>query len=83
MPSMGDGFEFLAIAGAVIGGTSLAGGEGSVAGTLVGVFVIGLINNSLNLLGVSVFFQGVARGALIFVAILLDTLRRHFSQRDR
>jgi len=83
MPDMAEGFEFSAIAMAVIGGTSMAGGEGSAMGTFVGVLVIGLINNALNLLGVSVFYQGVARGAVIFFAILLDTLRRHLAESEK
>jgi ribose transport system permease protein len=79
-PLMGAGFEFSAIAAVVIGGTSLFGGEGSMGGTLVGVLIIGVINNALNLAGVSVFYQDVAKGAIIFLAVLVDTLRRRLAQ---
>ncbi len=77
--SMGTGYEFSAIAAAVIGGTSLVGGEGSMAGTLIGVLIIGVINNALNLMGVSAFYQDVARWAIIFTAVLLDALRNRFA----
>ena len=77
--TMGQGYEFSAIAGVVMGGTSLAGGEGNMGGTLVGILMIGVINNALNLLGVSVFYQDVIRGAIIFTAVLLDTLRKRYS----
>jgi ribose/xylose/arabinose/galactoside ABC-type transport system permease subunit len=78
--SMGTGYEFSAIAAVVIGGTSLFGGEGNMGGTLIGVLIIGVINNALNLLGVSPFFQDVARGAIIFIAVLLDALRKRYAQ---
>lgn len=77
--SMGTGYEFTSIAAVVIGGTSLYGGEGNLAGTLVGVLLIGVINNALNLIGVSAYYQGVASGAIIFLAVLFDSLRRRFA----
>lgn len=77
--SMGSGLEFSAIAAVVIGGTSLYGGRGTIPGTLVGVLTIGVINNALNLLGVSAFYQDVVRGAVIFLAVLLDTLRTRYA----
>lgn len=81
--SMGTGFEFSAIAAVVIGGTSLYGGTGHMGGTLVGVLLIGVINNALNLLGVSAFYQDVVRGGVIFLAVLLDTLRaKHAARSD-
>jgi ribose/xylose/arabinose/galactoside ABC-type transport system permease subunit len=79
-PSMGEGFEFAAIAAVVIGGTSLFGGEGSVRGTLLGVLIIGVINNSLNLLGVSVYYQDIIRGGVIFLAVMIDALRNRYGQ---
>lgn len=79
--TMGTGFEFSAIAAVVIGGTSLYGGTGNMGGTLVGVLLIGVINNALNLLGVSAFYQDVVRGAVIFLAVLLDTLRTRYAAR--
>ena len=73
--SMGEGMEFMVIAAAVIGGTSLSGGSGTILGTLVGTLIIGIINNALNLFNVSADWQDVARGAVIFLAVLFDALR--------
>ena len=71
-PTAGSGYELDAIAAVVLGGTTLAGWEGSVGGTLLGAFIIGVINNGLNLLNVSAFFQQVVKGAVILFAVLLD-----------
>lgn len=79
-PSMGTGYEFEAIASVVIGGTSLVGGEGTIWGTLVGVLILGVINNALNLMGVSVYTRDVVRGAIIFLAVLIDALRNRYAQ---
>lgn len=73
--SMGEGMEFMVIAAAVIGGTSLAGGSGTILGTLVGTLIIGVINNALNLFNVSADWQNVARGMVIFLAVLFDAAR--------
>jgi len=70
-PSAGYGYEFDAIAAVVVGGTSLAGGEGSLFGTLVGALLIGVLNNGLNLLNVSALWEGVVKGAVIALALLL------------
>jgi ribose/xylose/arabinose/galactoside ABC-type transport system permease subunit len=77
---MGTGFEFAAIAAVVIGGTSLNGGEGTIGGTLIGVLIMGVINNALNLLGVSVYTQDVVRGGIIFLAVMIDALRNRYAQ---
>jgi ribose transport system permease protein len=61
-----------AIAAVVLGGTSLSGGKGRLFGTLVGVLIIGTLNNGMNLLGVSSFYQQVVKGAVILIAVLLD-----------
>jgi len=66
----------LAIAAVVLGGTTLAGGEGSIGGTLQGAFIIGVINNGLNLLGVSSYYQQLIKGVIIVGAVLLDSSRR-------
>ncbi|WP_252231040.1 ribose ABC transporter permease [Clostridium sp. ZBS15] len=71
-PNAGSGFELDAIAAVVIGGTSLAGGEGSVMGTIIGALIIGVLNNGLNLLNVSPFYQLIIKGIVILVAVLLD-----------
>jgi len=60
----------------VIGGASLSGGVGSVTGTIVGAFILGVLRNGLNLLNVSAFWQQVVIGAVIVLAVLTDTLRR-------
>jgi len=71
-PGLGIGFELDAIAAAVIGGTSFAGGIGTVWGTVVGALIIGTMNNGLDLLNVSPFYQQVVKGVIIVVAIIID-----------
>jgi ribose/xylose/arabinose/galactoside ABC-type transport system permease subunit len=71
----GAGYELDVIASVVIGGTSLAGGRGGVWGTLLGALLIGTINNGMNLLQISAYFQLVVKGAIIVGAVLLDRLR--------
>ncbi len=71
----GQGYELDVIAAVVIGGTSLTGGRGSILGTLIGALLIGVINNGMNLLGISPYFQQVVKGALIIGAVILDRLR--------
>jgi ribose transport system permease protein len=68
----GSGYELDAIAAVVLGGTSLSGGRGWLFGTLVGALLIGFLNNGLNLLGVSSFYQQVVKGAVILIAVLID-----------
>jgi len=70
-PTAGEMYEFDAIAAVVVGGTSFDGGEGTVMGTLIGVLIIGIINNGLNLLDVSAFYQDITKGAVIALALLL------------
>ena len=71
-PTAGTGLELAAIAAVIIGGTSLAGGRGALAGTLIGALLLGVIDNGLNLLDVSPFLQGVVKGLVILLAIFLD-----------
>ena len=71
-PTAGTSYELDAIAAVVLGGTSLTGGRGWIFGTLVGALIIGVLNNGLNLIGVSSFFQQVVKGAVILIAVLLD-----------
>jgi len=74
-PIAGTGYELDVIASVVIGGTSLMGGRGSVWGTFIGAMLIGTINNGMNLLGISSYFQLVVKGLIIISAVLLDRLR--------
>jgi len=71
-PTAGEMFELDAIAAVVLGGTSLTGGRGWIVGTLIGALIIGVLNNGLNLIGVTSFFQQVVKGAVILLAVLLD-----------
>lgn len=72
-PIAGMMYELDAIAATVIGGTSLMGGEGTVLGTLIGALIMGVLRNGLNLLGVSSFLQQIIIGAVIIIAVLVDT----------
>lgn len=76
LPQAGVSYELDAIAAVVIGGTSLSGGTGSVLGTVIGALIIGVINNGLDLLGVSSYYQQVIKGVIIITAVLLDVSRR-------
>ncbi|WP_027626793.1 ABC transporter permease subunit [Clostridium lundense] len=71
-PNAGTGFELDAIAAVVLGGTSLSGGEGTVVGTIIGAMIIGVLNNGLNLMNVSPYYQLIVKGLVILLAILLD-----------
>ncbi|MBF4580586.1 ABC transporter permease [Frigoribacterium sp. VKM Ac-2530] len=75
-PSAGTGYELDVIAAVVIGGASLVGGSGRVTGTIVGVLIIGVLRNGLNLLGVSPFIQQIVIGLVIALAVAIDVLRR-------
>jgi ribose transport system permease protein len=75
-PAAGNGYELQAIAAVVIGGGSLHGGEGSVVGTLIGAFIMGLLSNGSDLLGVSPYLQQAIIGAVIILAVTVDELRK-------
>jgi len=75
-PNAGSGYELDAIAAVVIGGTSMSGGKGSIAGTVVGALIIGVLNNGLVLLNVSPFWQQVIKGFVIIGAVVLDKYGR-------
>ena len=72
-PTAGMGYELDAIAAVVVGGTSLMGGKGRIAGTLIGALIIGFLNNALNLLDVSSYYQMIAKAAVILLAVMVDT----------
>jgi len=72
---IGEGYELDAIAATIIGGTSFAGGKGTVIGTLFGALIMGIINNGLTILGVSYYTQQVVRGIVIIAAVTIDIVR--------
>jgi ribose ABC transporter membrane protein len=71
-PTAGSGYELDAIAAVVLGGTSLAGGVGTILGTVTGALIIGVLNNALNLMNVSSYYQLLAKGVVILIAVLID-----------
>ncbi len=75
-PALGQGYELDAIAAAVIGGTSLSGGEGSILGTIIGAFIISTLTNGLRILSVPQEWQTVVTGAIVIIAVYLDIVRR-------
>lgn len=79
-PAIGTGYELDAIAAVVIGGTSLVGGEGTILGTILGFFIIGIINNGLDLLNVSSYYQQIVKGLIIVGAVILDQKTKKYSK---
>ncbi|MCD8248781.1 MAG: ABC transporter permease [Lachnospiraceae bacterium] len=71
-PTAGDGYELDAIAATAIGGTSMNGGIGSLTGTIFGFILLGLLTNSMNLLNINSFYQQIAKGILIIIAVFID-----------
>ena len=80
-PNTGEGLEFEVIAAVVIGGTSLYGGQGKILRTVIGVVIIALTRNFLNLAHIQIFWQGCATGTIILAAVLLEALQRRISER--
>ncbi len=76
-PASGESWEMNAIAAAVLGGTSMAGGIGTIGGTIVGAFVIGVINDGMVMCGVSEFWQMVIKGVVIVAAVIIDQFQRN------
>lgn len=74
-PTLGEGYELDAIASVALGGTSMNGGRGRIWGTFVGVLIIAVLNNGLNILGVSSYYQDVVKGIVILIAVLSDRKR--------
>jgi ribose transport system permease protein len=79
---MADGMELQSIAAVVIGGTNLFGGEGGVGGTMIGILIIGVLANGLNILGVADFWQRVVNGLIIVIVVALDQWRRRIARRE-
>lgn len=80
-PTAGTGYELAAITAAILGGSNLFGGRASVVGTLVGALIMGVLQNGLNLLAVSAFYQQMAIGAILVLAVWLDQLNRGMGRR--
>lgn len=81
-PNAAFGLELSVVTAVVLGGTSLSGGRGTVFGTVLGLLVIGVMNNGMILMNISNFWQEVARGALLAAAVSIDVLRRRFRSSD-
>ena len=75
-PTVGVGFEGEAIAAAVLGGTSFTGGKGTIPGTIIGILVMGVMSNAMNLLEISYYWQLVVKGLVILIAVYADTVKR-------
>lgn len=75
-PSAGAGFEMIVIASVILGGCSLSGGIGSISGALIGMLILGVLQNGLTLLDVSSFWQDITRGLVIIIAVYMDSLRK-------
>ncbi len=80
-PATGEFFELNAIAAVVLGGTSLSGGRGSIGGTIIGAFVIGVLGDGLVMVGVSSFWQQVIKGVVIVLAVIVDQLQARMQER--
>jgi erythritol transport system permease protein len=82
-PATGETWELNAIAAVVLGGTSLAGGRGTILGTIVGAFVIGVLRNGMILEGLSSFWQMVITGFVIILAVIIDQVQQRLQARNR
>ena len=72
----GEGYEMDAIAAVVLGGTSMTGGVGRIAGSIIGALIIGILSNGMNLLGFNASWQYVVKGAVLLLAVLLDYFKK-------
>jgi erythritol transport system permease protein len=79
-PATGEGYEMGAIAAVVLGGTSLSGGRGGIGGTLIGAFVIGVLNDGMVMMGISSFWQMVIKGAVIVLAVIIDQVQARMQE---
>jgi Ribose/xylose/arabinose/galactoside ABC-type transport systems, permease components len=81
-PATGESWEMNAITAAVLGGTSMSGGVGTIGGTILGAFVIGVLNDGMVMLGISEFWQMVIKGGVIIVAVIVDQFQRKMETAD-
>ena len=77
LPNAGIGFEFDAMTASIIGGTSFSGGVGTAMGTLVGAFIMGFLNNIMNLLGIQSYMQQIIKGGIIAIAVAYDVMSKN------
>lgn len=82
-PSSGTTYEFKAITACVVGGTSLAGGSGTLVGTLIGAIIVGIIENVQNLLGVNAYWQQIVRGLIILIAVIIDVVTKRAAAKSK
>lgn len=75
-PTLGTGYELDAIAATAIGGTSMTGGRGKISGTLLGILIIAVLSNGMNILGISSYYQDVVKGIVILLAVLVDRVQK-------
>ncbi|SCP99651.1 ABC transporter permease [Anaerobium acetethylicum] len=75
-PTSANGWEMDAIAGAIIGGTNMAGGEGKLGGTIIGLLFVGILANGMVLLGVNAYMQSVVKGLVIFLAVIINSIQK-------
>jgi len=80
-PATGETYELNAIAAAVLGGTSMSGGRGSIFGTIVGAFVIGVLNDGMSMMGITEFWQKVIKGTVIVIAVIVDQLQANIQKK--
>jgi len=80
-PGAGVSYEFDAITAVVVGGTSLSGGSGTIVGTIIGAIIVGIINNILNLSNVNTYWQQIAKGLIILVAVIADVVNKRANAR--
>lgn len=81
-PTAGLGYEMDAIAGIVVGGTSMSGGSGSVVRTVLGIIIIGIMSNALNILGITAYHQQIVKGLLIIAAVSMDIWNKRIKVRE-
>jgi ribose transport system permease protein len=82
-PTAGSGIELAVVAGVLLGGTRLSGGVGTITGTVIGIFFLTCISNALSIIGVSSYWQPIATGVLLIVALVFDRFRLETSRRKK